>query len=65
MLFANLDSHALKTFHRSPYLMQKLCTYQCFPPEEVGGGMGSAGIPWGLDQQTITSPGNLTEHLDT
>ena len=37
-----------------------MCTYQCFPPEERG-----AGIPWELDQQKITSSGNLTEDSDT
>ena len=26
---------------------------------------GVAGIPWGLDQPKITSPRNLTEHIDT
>ena len=32
----------------------------------VGGGGegGAAGIPWGLDQQKFTFPGNLTEHFD-
>ena len=36
--------------------------YTCFP--QNGGDEGTAGIPWGLDQEKITSPRNLAEHFD-
>ena len=44
-----------------------LCTYECFGVawgQGRGSGVGGGGR-WGLDQQNITSPRNLTEHFDT